>query len=153
MRHVVAAGEDRADSPVVALNGRFDCKVSAAETDGALAIFDTIRTAPGGPPVHYHLAQEEWFHVVEGQFAFQLGDERLRLGPGDSLLGPRGIPHGFRSLTPTARLLIVFQPAGTMEQFFREAGPSGALSPDAFAELSRRHGMEVVGPPLPAGEG
>ena len=34
---------------------------------------------PGGPPLHYHLAQEEWFYVMEGEVLFQVGDKRLTL--------------------------------------------------------------------------
>jgi hypothetical protein len=39
----------------------------------------------GGPALHLHLDQEEWFYVLEGEVAFQIGDQRLRLGPASRL--------------------------------------------------------------------
>lgn len=142
----VLAGDDRFAAPVKFLNGRFDCKVSAKDTDGALCIFDTYRFKPGGPPVHFHLDQDEWFLVLEGEFRFQVGDQMYDLRAGDSIFGPRGVPHAFRNRTDTARLMVTFQPAGTMEEFFS----SEMVEPlsQAFRDLSRRHGMIVVGPPL-----
>lgn len=130
------------------LNGTFHLKVSSAETAGGLCIYDTVRSAPGGPPMHVHLAQDEWFLVTEGEFEIKVGDVLHRLKPGDSLLAPRGIPHAFRNTTATGRILVAFQPAGTMEDFFLEGSRLSPLTPTAFAELSSRHGMQVVGPPL-----
>lgn len=143
---IVKAGDDRFEAPVRFLNGRFDCKVSASDTDGALCVFDTYRFKSGGPPLHVHLEQDEWFLVLDGEFKFQVGDQMHHLAAGDSIFGPRRVPHAFRSLTETGRLMITFQPAGTMEAFFA-AEMVDPLS-EAFRDLSRRHGMEVVGPPL-----
>jgi mannose-6-phosphate isomerase-like protein (cupin superfamily) len=145
---IVRADVDRFETPAVFLNGRFDVKVSGKDTGGALCVIDTIRRRPGGPPVHYHHAQDEWFYVLDGDFKFRVGDELFVLGPGDSTFGPRGLPHGFRNLTPTGRLMIAFQPALTMETFFALAGVD-PLS-ERFAALSREHGMEIVAHPLEA---
>ena len=62
------------------------------------------------------------------------------------MFGPRRVPHAFRNVTETARMMVTFQPALTMEEFFA----SQMLDPtsEAFRELSRKHGMDVVGPPL-----
>jgi hypothetical protein len=35
-----------------------------------------------------------------------------------------------------------------MEAFFEEGAAINPMTPGAFAELSSRHGMTVVGPPL-----
>ncbi|MCB6179124.1 cupin domain-containing protein [Rhodobacter sp. Har01] len=130
------------------LNGTFDLKVSGADTGGGLCVYDTARSEPGGPPMHVHAAQDEWFLVTEGAFDIRVGDITHHLGPGDSVLGPRGVPHAFRNTSRTGRILVVFQPAGTMEAFFDQGSALGPLTPAAFAELSSRHGMTVVGPPL-----
>ena len=143
----VLAGEDRFKAPVRFLNGRFDCKVSGSDSGGAFCVFDTFRTGRGGPPMHFHLEQDEWFFVMDGEIQFHVGDETRLLKAGDSIFGPRRVPHAFACLSETSRMMIAYQPAGTMETFFA----AGRLDPmsEAFRELSRRHGMEVVGPPLP----
>lgn len=144
----VAAGEDRFGAPHRFLNGRFDCKVSGKDTGGALAIFDTIRTEPGGPGLHYHHDQDEWFFVVEGEFVFRIGDDFHRLKAGDSILGPRRVPHAFVNVSHAGRLVIAYQPAGSMEEFFAEGARQSQMTEGVFEVLSRAHGMEAVGPPL-----
>lgn len=108
---VVRRDEDATGASFVFLNGRFDTKVAPEETGGAFCIFDSFRFEPGGPPLHVHANQDEWF-LTEGGFEFQVGDTRARLGPGDSIHGPRGVPHCFASTTPTARMVVLFIPAG-----------------------------------------
>ena len=148
---LVLAGEDRFGEPFSFLNGRFDCKIAGADTAGALCAFDTWRFAKGGPPLHVHHDQDEWFRVDEGEFLFQIGTEQFRLGAGDSILGPRGVPHAFTNVSETGRMLVLFQPAGTMEAFFHAGSRMGKITPGEFAALSLDHGMKVVGPPLSTG--
>ena len=31
--------------------------------------------AKGGPPRHLHRDQDEWFHVIEGEYIVEIGDE------------------------------------------------------------------------------
>lgn len=142
----VPRDSDRFDRPVNFLNGRFDIKLATGDAAGKAFVIDTIRTGHGGPPLHYHHDLDEWFLVQDGRFRFQIGEQLHELGPGDTILGPKGIPHAFLNLTPLARLLVAFLPAGTMEAFFAHA----LLDPrsEEFRTLSREHGMEVVGPPL-----
>ncbi|MDB5587571.1 MAG: Cupin 2 conserved barrel domain protein [Devosia sp.] len=142
----VLADQDRFGQPVTFLNGQFNTKVSGTDTGGALCMIDTVRTRRGGPPLHFHYEQDELFFVQEGDFRFLIGEELFDLKPGDFIFGPRRIPHAFANLSETGRLMVGFQPAGTMEAFFA----AGLRDPnsEAFRELSRAHGMEVVGPPL-----
>lgn len=144
----VAAGEDRFGAPRHFLNGRFDCKVSGMDNGGALAIFDTFRAEPGGPGEHFHYEQDEWFFVVEGEFVFKIGGQFHRLKAGDSILGPRRVPHAFVNVSQTGRLVIAYQPAGQMEAFFAEGARQSPLTMESAGQLARAHGMEIVGPPL-----
>jgi quercetin dioxygenase-like cupin family protein len=53
--------------------------------------------------------------MMEGEVLFQVGSERERLGPGESVLAPRRIPHAFCGVgEKPARMLIAFTPAGKM---------------------------------------
>jgi mannose-6-phosphate isomerase-like protein (cupin superfamily) len=145
----VAAGGDRFGAGLFYLNGRFDCKVSSKDTKGNLCIYDTFRTTSGGPPLHVHHDQDEWFFVREGQFVFRVGDDTFQLNPGDSAFGPRKVPHAFVNVTETGTLMIAYQPAGTIEQFFLDGSLlSAPPTPAELQALYRRHGLEIVGDPL-----
>lgn len=148
----VDAGQDRFGKSISLLQGdTFFCKVSSTDTNGDLYIFESIRDKKGGPPMHYHYSQDEWWYVLEGEFLFKLGDETFTARPGDSVFGPRMVPHAFAKINEgTARLLMGFQPAGRMEEHFR------ALSEGIYEKLSEAekhkfrqgNGFEVVGPAL-----
>ena len=127
-----------------------DFKVSASDTDGGFFVLENTDASKGGPPRHLHHEQEEWFYVVESDYIVEIGDERYRLGPGDSVLAPRKVPHVWAHIGEgTGRLIVAFQPAGEMEAFFGElAKVDGAPQPERLRELFRSHGMEVTGPPL-----
>jgi quercetin dioxygenase-like cupin family protein len=54
---------------------------------------------PGGfIPVHVHGGQIERFQGVSGTLRFRLGRRRRTLGPGDAVIVPAGMPHGFRNV-------------------------------------------------------
>ena len=143
--HVVAAGQDRFGHPHSLGISSILFKVPAGETSGGLFVMEHTHLMPGGPALHLHLNQEEWFYVIEGEVAFQVGDQRLQLRAGESLLAPRRVPHTFSSVGATpSRLLIAFCPAGKMEQYFRDAEKDLAHAGDA--EFMRRYEMELVGP-------
>jgi mannose-6-phosphate isomerase-like protein (cupin superfamily) len=149
----VEAGKDRFGAPLAFMGGAFNCKVSAKDTDGDWCIYDTIRHEKGGPGLHYHHSQDEWFYVMRGEFVVQVGDETFHLKAGDTAFGPRKVPHAFAKVSEEeGQMLVMFQPAGTMEAFFAEAAKinHGVTSNyvQEFAALSKKHGMEVVGPPL-----
>ena len=53
---------------------------------------------------------------VEGEFIVEVGQERIRLNPGDSLLAPRQVPHVWAYVGDTrGRMLIAFMPAGKIQ--------------------------------------
>lgn len=122
-------------------------KVTPKTSDGVLIIENTFH-AKGGPAKHLHFDQEEWFYVVEGEFLFEIGEERAKLQPGDSVLAPRQVPHVWAHTgNNPGRILIAFLPAGKMEAFFREVTKSNAMPP-LDPDLWHLHGMELLGPPL-----
>ena len=74
--------------------------------------------------------------------------DRRRLGAGDSVLAPRGVPHTWAFTgRGDGRLLVAFTPAGDMEAFFRTVTATDAM-PSQDPALWLAHGMRVVGPPL-----
>jgi mannose-6-phosphate isomerase-like protein (cupin superfamily) len=143
--HVVGAGEDRFSSPIAMGFSTMLFKVATNETAGGLFIIEHKGLKNAGPPLHLHIAQEEWFYVIEGKVQFQIGEQRFELGPGKSVLAPRRVPHAFAGSGSTpAHMLIAFSPAGKMEACFRDGN-----SPDSLPEKRayfRRYDMEYVGP-------
>ncbi len=127
-----------------------DIKVSALDTDGALSVAEITSLRKGGPARHLHHGQDEWFYVVEGGYAIEVGGERYELGPGDSVLAPRKVTHVWAHVGEgTGSLIAALQPAGEIEAFFAELAKLGT-SPER-EELGRvfsSHSMELAGPPL-----
>jgi hypothetical protein len=70
------------------------------------------------------------------------------LKAGDSILGPAKVPHAFANVTEAGVLMIVFQPAGTIEQFFLDGSRLTNPSQEDLQALYRSHTMEILGPPL-----
>jgi len=146
----IAAGEDRFGEQRGLGISAIQFKVSPQDGSGLFIIENTFREK-GGPARHLHHDQDEWFYAVEGEFIIEVGQERIRLNPGDSLLAPRQVPHVWAYVGDTqGRMLIAFMPAGKMEAFFREVTKANAMPPQD-PELWRAHGMELLGPPLPVG--
>ena len=145
--HPVGAGQDRSGETHSLGFSTILFKVLPRETGSGLFVIEHKDLGHGGPPVHFHRHQEEWFYVMEGEVLFQVGDSRKWLGAGESLLGPRGVPHGFVGVgEKPAHMIIAFSPAGKMEAFFREAAvPNG---PPMDARLFAKYDMHYVGPPL-----
>jgi quercetin dioxygenase-like cupin family protein len=148
----VASQQDRDGGSLSIMGGRFDLKVSGKDTGGDLCIFDTVRSTKGGPPLHRHYSQDEWFYILRGEFLVQVGNDSVRLTPGDSAFAPRGIPHTFAMISEgEGQMLVLFQPAGSMEAFFRRMGTLGrevVASQTIPREVWEEHGMQLLGPPL-----
>lgn len=149
----VEAGKDHYAGELLTMGGRFDCKVSARDTGGELCIYDTIRHEKGGPPLHLHHSQDEWFYVIKGEFIVRVGEATFNLKSGDSAFGPRKIPHAFANISEgEAQMLVLFQPAGNIEDFFLQMSKIGKEIQKnqevVLKELFEQHGMEIKGPPL-----
>ena len=143
----VAAGQDRFGESRGLGVSHIDFKVLPEDSQGMLILENTFH-AKGGPAKHLHVEQDEWFHALEGEFLLEVGGERFRLCPGDSLLAPRRVPHVWAFVGDgRGRILITFSPAGRMEAFFRIVTKADAMPPQDPA-LWRAHGMELLGPPL-----
>ncbi|MCB0744565.1 MAG: cupin domain-containing protein [Ignavibacteriae bacterium] len=133
----------------VTLN-KLDIKISAKDTNGNLAVFEqTGHTPKGGPPLHIHPFQDEWFYVVEGEYLFQVGDEKFEMKSGDTIFLPRDIQHAFVQLTENGKMIVSYLPAGKMEDFFKATDKwTSPPSKEEIVKVFADHDMKVVGPPL-----
>jgi len=127
-----------------------DIKISGKDTENDISVFEQTGLTPnGGPPLHIHPSQDEWFYVIEGDYIFQCGDEKFNLKPGDTIFLPRNVQHAFAQLTDKGKMIVSYLPAGKMEDFF--AVTDKWTSPPTKEEITKifaEHDMKVVGPPL-----
>ena len=127
-----------------------DIKISGKDTDGEQALFEqTGQTPKGGPPLHIHPFQDEWFYVVQGKYFFQVGDDFFHLKAGDTIFLPKNVQHAIIQLTKKGKMLVSYSPAGKMEDFFSTTDKwTTPPSKEEVAKVFMDHDMKVVGPPL-----
>jgi len=148
----VAAGKDRFEKPISLFEGdTFYTKVSGKDTDGDVYVFESTRIEEGGPSLHLHFEQDEFWYVVQGEFLFKVGEETFSAKAGDSVFGPRRIPHAFAKVGEgEGKLLMFFQPAGKMEAMFTKIseGATKNMTEQQQDKFREEHGIKRVGPPL-----
>ncbi len=95
----VESGKDRFDKPISLFEGdTFYTKVSTADTDGDVFVFESTRVKEGGPSFHLHYEQDEFWYVLKGEFLFKVGEETFKAKAGDTVFGPRQVQHAFAKL-------------------------------------------------------
>jgi len=149
----VAAGVDRFGKPISLFEGdTFYTKVSSTDTDGDVFVFESTRIKKGGPSFHLHYEQDEFWYILKGEFLFKVGDETFKAKAGDTVFGPRQVPHAFAKVGEgEAKLLMFFQPAGKMEKMFKDISEGAAKNVRADEEKDKffhEYGLKRVGPPL-----
>ena len=127
-----------------------DTKIAGKDTDNDLVVFEqTGLTLKGGPPLHLHLNQDEWFYIIEGEYIFQVGEDKHNLKAGDTIFLPRNVPHAFIQLTEKGKMIVSFLPAGKMESFFEVADSWTSMpTKEELSKVFTDHEMKIVGPPL-----
>jgi|SRR6516164_4534180 quercetin dioxygenase-like cupin family protein len=106
--------------------------LSGIDTGGAYCLLE-VSLAPGmAVPRHTHTREDEVYFVLAGELAVTVGEKAFVLGPGDTLLAPRDIPHALRnSGNITNHYLLVFSPSGFEEFIMATAvpAPDNAVAP------------------------
>lgn len=131
-----------------------DVKISGSDTDGDLAIFEQTSLSQGkGTPLHIHHFQDEIFYVMEGEYLFQVGEEKFNLTTGDSIFLPRKVPHAWTQVSELGKMTVTLQPAGKLEDFFvTMAALDHEPAKEELEKIFADNDMQVVGPPLKIGE-
>lgn len=149
---LVTSGNDRQNKSIALFEGdTFSTKVSTKDTDGDIYVFESVRQKEGGPSLHFHFDQDEWWYVLQGEFLIQVGEKTYEAKAGDSVFGPRKVPHSFAKVgAGDGKLLMFFQPAGRMEEFFRKIseGIAKNMTETEQDKLREEHGFKRVGPPI-----
>jgi uncharacterized cupin superfamily protein len=80
--------------------------------------FEHPNQGKGGSPRHIHFEQDEWFYVVKGEYAFEIGGEMFRLTAGDIMFAARNLTHGWANVgDEPGTLLTLVSRAGHSNSF------------------------------------
>lgn len=142
------------------LNGRLTIRRSAGTAPDGVAIIEQLLPNGDSPPLHMHEHEDEVFHILEGVVRFQVGSAEVVAQAGETLIGPKGVPHSFRVESPRARMLTLTV-GGDFEGMVREMSrPAGEGLPtptepgpeliEALRAACARHNIAILGPPLAA---
>lgn len=118
--------------------------VSAASTDGRVAVQEHEGPRGYGHPAHAHTLEDEVLYVLEGAVEVEQGDRVTSAAAGACVALRRHVPHRWRVTSERARVLITTVP-GAFAEYFLDPGGGG---PWACGELARRG---VVLPDSPTG--
>ena len=139
---LVPAGEQKT---VLLFAVRFDYKVTAADSGGALAALEVTIPPRTLVKPHNHSREDEFTVVLDGTVGARVGDRVVEAGAGASMVKPRGIPHAMWNAAPEpARVLEVLSPGG-LEDYFEELAPAlRAKVPAAeYDALAHRYGLTI----------
>jgi len=130
-------------------------KLTAEQTNGGLTVVELTIPPERMCPPHVHHREEETFLVLEGSVTYQIGEQEIEAGAGDFVLGPRDVPHRFKTGPDGARVLFLLTPSG-LEGLIREQSvpatqrtlpPAGAVPPpdlDRMRQIAVSYGCELL---------
>ncbi len=129
-------------------------KVTGQQSNGLLTVVEG-GVLSGGPPLHVHEAEDEVVICLEGELAYQVGEERGALKRGGLLWFLRGVPHSVANLCyGPVRFVTVVTPSG-IKIFFRaqrdylaQVTNGHPFDPAVFGSVPGHETRTVVGPPL-----
>lgn len=135
-------------------------RVSFEDGSNDISVLEHLARQGDSPPLHTHEAEDEIFHILEGECLVHVdGNERVGKS-GDILIAQRGKPHTYRVESETARFLTITG-GRDFERLVRSVGrpaegeglpeKSGPPTPEQIAALEtacKQFGVAFVGPPL-----
>ena len=136
--------------------GIYRIVTTTAQTGGIHFVLDCTEKPGGGPPLHIHETEEEYFFVTEGEFTFSIDGKITKAKAGESAFVPRGKVHCFKYCTnQDARMLALFTP-GNIEGYFDfgfplEDGsiPSEACLIERMNTIGQKFNIKQVEAPSP----
>ncbi|HZU34567.1 MAG TPA: cupin domain-containing protein [Gemmataceae bacterium] len=121
-------------------------KLVAADTGGVHEIIETSSPPRSGVPPHVHSHEDETAYVLEGDFEFRVGEQRIRASGGTFLCLPRGAPHGFTNMgTTVGRVLFTISPAHLCPMFEELSRlPAGPPDLAQVQAICQRYGIRFL---------
>lgn len=148
-RQYLVVRSDEGDSP---RNTPHLFKARASNTAGRFDFMTGAIAPRTGPPLHFHVHQDDTFYVLDAILTVQVEDDIFDVGPRDFLSVPPRVAHTFDNLRngdKPVRGINLMTPGGHFDMFNEMGGVGpGPDQADTLREVSARHGTIVVGPPL-----
>ena len=134
--------------------GVFTWKITAEQSGGAFMMCEDEMEQGKVTPLHTHPLSDETFYLLEGEILVHLDGVEHTVGAGGVMFAPRGLPHAFLVVSPTARMLTMHTP-GACQEFFTDAScplmdgeSAGEVDFDKVRESAAKNpGIELLGPP------
>lgn len=148
---VVPAGS----GPFVELGDhRANINLSSQQTEGQFALAEMQADFQAHVPPHVHTREDETFYILQGLFRFEIGEQVIIAGPGDTVWAPRDIAHSWRCVSPHGgRALVLLTPGENFERFGIAMAQTGVtpsvamasevLRPDYMA-LTAEYGIHML---------
>lgn len=140
------------------LNSHATIQLSHADGADGTSVVALRMSRDDAPPLHVHHDEDEVFHVLDGEIRFLVDGKAVTARTGDTLLGPKGLPHGFRVTSDTARMLVVNHGGfeGLVRAMARPAlhdGPPEHAVPtpemqQVLAAVCAAQRIDLLGPPI-----
>lgn len=135
------------------LNTLFTVKAGADEAEGAFTFMEQHCPPGFAPPPHVHHDETEAFYMLDGTMHVTAGDVQGVVGPGDFVLLPKGIPHGFVVPWEAPARFIHLTSPGQFDHFAREVGepapelvipPPGDVDVERLLEAASRYRLGIL---------
>ena len=141
------------------MNGHVTIHLSKHTNPDGISLTEHRLPAAFGPPFHIHLDEDEVFYILDGEFRFKLGEAISHGQAGQTIYLPKGVPHGFRVLSPQGGRCIIITRGGFEDMLRRASRPAEAVrlpepvqpTPEELARLARactENGIDLLGPPI-----
>jgi mannose-6-phosphate isomerase-like protein (cupin superfamily) len=141
----------KADEGRSPLNSPHVFKATASDTAGRFDFITGWFAPMTGPPLHFHVAQDDTFYVLEGILTVQVGEEIFDIGPGDFVSIPPRVPHTFDNLRngdKPVRAINLMTPGGHFDLFNDMAAAEADAELGSVNDVAASYGTIITGPPL-----
>jgi quercetin dioxygenase-like cupin family protein len=124
--------------------------VTKEMSGGVFSLFVNIAPPGMAIPMHVHRDDHETMVVQRGRIVCRVGEKMMRVGPGDTIHMPAGIPHGWSTDgDDEVELLVIFTltPDSDYEGMFRAVSRLPLGDGTVHQRALAANGMEQSSPP------
>ena len=75
-----------------------DIFATREQTGGVFGVWRSTIVPKFGPPLHIHKTEDEFFYILSGEFALQLGDCVKLAKAGSFAFFPKNAPHTYKNI-------------------------------------------------------